>query len=226
MTYSDEKMNYSSDENGTLNKRDIQLFLKKLRKKINYESTKIGKVPKTIKYFICGEYGEHTNRPHYHGIIFNIPAYMDGQKTLLQCWDNGFIMLGTVTPQSISYSAKYCINEISNFNEREKTFAMVSKGMGISYVGRLKDWHNRNNVFYAHADGGKKVALNRYYREKIFDKKRIYANNIKVKKELEEAKDKLRSQQIEQGYNPGQVELDTKQTIINRVNKSVKKSKL
>lgn len=40
--------------------RDLQLFLKRLRKAVD--------VP--IRFFACGEYGELNQRPHYHAIIF------------------------------------------------------------------------------------------------------------------------------------------------------------
>lgn len=47
----------------TLSPEDLQLFLKRLRKRVE---------PDTIKYFACGEYGPETFRPHYHLIIFGL----------------------------------------------------------------------------------------------------------------------------------------------------------
>lgn len=41
--------------------RDVQLFLKRLRKK--YKS-------KTLRYYICSEYGDNTHRAHYHALLF------------------------------------------------------------------------------------------------------------------------------------------------------------
>lgn len=55
-------------------KRDIQLYLKLLRKAI-YEKFKSGFFPQEneetirFRYFIISEYGETLLRPHYHGII-------------------------------------------------------------------------------------------------------------------------------------------------------------
>lgn len=45
----------------TVDKRDFQLFMKRLRKTT---TEKIG-------YYHCGEYGDHTQRPHYHACVFN-----------------------------------------------------------------------------------------------------------------------------------------------------------
>ncbi len=70
LTYDDEHLpiNDYVDSDGvihgkpTLRKRDVQLFLKRLRKNYKYDNH--------IKYFCCGEYGGKTFRPHYHLIIF------------------------------------------------------------------------------------------------------------------------------------------------------------
>lgn len=47
-----------------LSKRDIQLWLKRLRKAYP-------EFP--IRYYIAGEYGAKTSRPHYHAIVFGLP---------------------------------------------------------------------------------------------------------------------------------------------------------
>lgn len=44
--------------------RDVQLFFKRLRK---------ARPDCKIRYYLAGEYGEHTFRPHYHAIIFGLP---------------------------------------------------------------------------------------------------------------------------------------------------------
>jgi len=59
LTYDDEHL----PKNSSLDKRDLQKFFKRLRKK--YE-------PKKIRYYACAEYGEKSFRPHYHAAIFNI----------------------------------------------------------------------------------------------------------------------------------------------------------
>lgn len=47
----------------TLRKRDLQLFMKRLRKRFSDQH---------IRFFACGEYGPQTNRPHYHLILFGL----------------------------------------------------------------------------------------------------------------------------------------------------------
>lgn len=73
LTYNDEHLPYKIQTNPltketrsspTLNPVDVQLFLKRLRKR--FEGT-------TIRFFMCGEYGSLNKRPHYHLILFGAP---------------------------------------------------------------------------------------------------------------------------------------------------------
>jgi len=45
----------------SLSKKDFQLYMRRLR----FDAGK------GLKYYVCGEYGTKSNRPHYHAIIFN-----------------------------------------------------------------------------------------------------------------------------------------------------------
>lgn len=63
------KAYYADPETGeakeiyTLCKRDVQLFMKRLRKVFPDDH---------IRFYLCGEYGSETYRPHYHLIIFGL----------------------------------------------------------------------------------------------------------------------------------------------------------
>lgn len=72
LTYNDfavPKSYYPDPETGeaqqslTLSKRDWQLFMKRLRFQHPDDH---------IRFFMCGEYGPNTFRPHYHAIIFGL----------------------------------------------------------------------------------------------------------------------------------------------------------
>lgn len=47
----------------TLCKRDWQLFMKRLRKAFPDDR---------LRFYMCGEYGDQTQRPHYHAIVFGL----------------------------------------------------------------------------------------------------------------------------------------------------------
>lgn len=130
--------------------RDFQLFMKKLRKLIS---------PKTIRFFHCGEYGDTTNRPHYHACLFNHdfedktlfkvqngnPLY--SSSTLTDLWGNGHALIGAVTFQSAAYVARYIMKKITgppsedHYNGRKPEYTTMSRRPGIA-ADWLKKYKN------------------------------------------------------------------------------------
>lgn len=62
LTYEDDHMVYGA-RSPTLVKADLQLFFKRLRKRL---------IDSKLKYYAIGEYGTNTYRPHYHIILFGL----------------------------------------------------------------------------------------------------------------------------------------------------------
>lgn len=127
LTYSDE--NLPSD--GKIVKRDLQLFFKRLRKLLP---------PKSLKYIACGEYGDTTNRPHYHAILFGVDFLHDKitlkddlytSPTLEKVWGLGHVSLAPVNMSSICYVCGYVTKKIKN----PDTFNLMSRRPGIGH-----DW--------------------------------------------------------------------------------------
>lgn len=58
------KYHFLPDSFASVDVRDIQLFLKRLRSYIKYHFNQF------VRYAIVSEYGPHTFRPHYHGILW------------------------------------------------------------------------------------------------------------------------------------------------------------
>ena len=57
LTYDDEHL----PEGNTLEPSHLTLFIKRLRERFR---------PNAIRYFACGEYGDRSERPHYHLVVF------------------------------------------------------------------------------------------------------------------------------------------------------------
>ena len=59
---------------GVCSKRDIQLFLKRLRRLVAYDSENllenVSQSDRQIRYICVAEYGPSTFRPHYHGLLW------------------------------------------------------------------------------------------------------------------------------------------------------------
>lgn len=68
LTCSDESQ-VRTFPNGSLDHRPWQLFVKRLRKHlVSYCEPVSDGYP--LRFFMCGEYGEKSHRPHYHALIF------------------------------------------------------------------------------------------------------------------------------------------------------------
>ena len=168
LTYSDEKI---PKQNGlyTVRKKDCQDFLKRLRDRIK---------PRKIRYYLVSEYGTETLRPHYHAIIFNMD--LDDLAIIDKAWQFGHISIVSVTDASMNYVCKYVINKQVVIKGVEKVFSIMSlrPAIGKTYLELNEQYHIENSIFYGTLEGGKKVSLPRYYRDKIFSKFDKEANNL------------------------------------------------
>lgn len=150
--------------NGSLDKRHVQLYLKRLRKKDETIS---------IRYYCVGEYGTHSGRPHYHLLLFNT-----SEENARSAWVDyrgkpiGIVHIGHVTCASIAYCTKYIIQKDDYVQEKEKPFALMSRryGLGGRYLtDEMVRWHRENEANYSIRDGVK-VRLSRFYKSKIWYK--------------------------------------------------------
>lgn len=179
----------------TLNKRDIQTFMKRLRKESD----------RKLKYYVCGEYGSKRDRPHYHMIIFNadvekIERAWSHYKAGLGFVPIGSIYVGQVNEASIGYTLKYMqkpgkIPKHPN-DDRLKEFSLMSKGLGQNYItNNMIRWHNNDllNRMYVPMKDGKKIAMPRYYKDKIYTEtqKLLINNHLKIVMSDEQEKEEL-----------------------------------
>lgn len=130
LTYRDDCL----PANGSLNYRDFQLFMKRLRK--SFPNSR-------IRFYMCGEYGEDFNRPHFHACLFNfdfedkVPvrllsgssAKLFKSKTLERLWPSGFGSIGAVTFESAAYVARYVMKKVNG--DRAKDHYLVVDEDGV-----------------------------------------------------------------------------------------------
>jgi hypothetical protein len=117
-------------DSGSLDVRDFQLFMKKLRKRFSgvddVVNSSTGEVTKPIRFFHCGEYGEQYKRPHYHACLFNFdfPDKKLWRRTkqghmvwrspaLEELWPYGYCEIGAVTFESAAYVARYIMKKVN-----------------------------------------------------------------------------------------------------------------
>lgn len=142
LTYSDQNLPH----NGSLDLRHATLFLKRLRKlHAKHNDNK-------IRFYMCGEYGDLTHRPHYHAILFGVD-FADKKKhsnnhqgdtiyrsdTLNNVWGLGHCTTGNVTKASCEYVARYTMKKINgkmaeeHYQGRKPEFATMSLKPGIGH---------------------------------------------------------------------------------------------
>lgn len=81
----------------TLAKQHLSGFVKRLRSR-----------GERLRFFASGEYGERTERPHYHAILFGLRE----EARVQACWPYGFARVDRLTPAAISYVAGYCSKKV------------------------------------------------------------------------------------------------------------------
>lgn len=176
LTYSEENLPTGK----SLNYRDFQLFMKRLRFNTGYP----------IRFFMCGEYGEKDARPHYHALLFGY-QFPDLQywgkspaghnvyrsKILEELWTLGNSLIGNVTRESAGYVARYCMKKVTGdlaethyaytaedgtIKHRTPEFARMSlkPGIGATWYAKYHDDVHPND--YVVTDGIK-VPVPRYY---------------------------------------------------------------
>lgn len=158
LTYEGEQYN-----RGSLCKRDLQLFLKRLRKNI---------APKKIRYFACGEYGDQTKRPHYHLIIFGLSLRPEDTIIISDSWSLGMVNFGIAEPASIAYTTQYIDKKFSgqlayeeyDLQGREPVFRVSSLGIGKEFALKSKTQIEQQGYLTVN---GIKQSIPRYYLNKL-----------------------------------------------------------
>jgi len=145
LTYDDDHIS----QNRSIDVREFQLFMKKLRKYFSGEK---------IRFFHCGEYGEKFGRPHYHACLFNfdfddkvLHSIRNGFRlyvsdTLNHIWNKGQCMIGDVTFESAAYVARYIMKKITgdraveHYDGRKPEYVTMSRrpGLGSDWFKKFK----------------------------------------------------------------------------------------
>jgi len=164
LTYSDEHL--KSDK---LQYVDFQLFMKRLRKTLN----------EPIGFFVTGEYGEKTKRPHWHAIVFNwtprdakpsrVTERGDRVFTsdhLDRLWGKGRTETGTVTFESAGYCARYAAKKLVHGSDECHDYHPISKKSSKHAIGKKfleKHWKDIFNYGEVHLPDGNMSCIPRYY---------------------------------------------------------------
>lgn len=109
----------------TLVPRDVCLFLKRLRNLV---------YPLKLRYYLVGEYGDRSERPHYHLALFGLGV--DDASVIDKAWEMGHTFVGDLSFHSAGYVAGYVTKGMTKcqdkrLNGRHPEFARMSTRPGI-----------------------------------------------------------------------------------------------
>lgn len=185
LTYSDENLRLVAGTSlPTLQPRDLQLFLKKLRKAIQ---------PARLRFYAVGEYGDQTERPHYHLALFGFPPCRRGltnhRRTVCcdvcelvkKTWGLGSIHIGLLERSSAQYIAGYVTKKLTAKDDprlcgRHPEFPRMSNRPGLGYSALheiASQWLTYNldkklvDVPMSLRHGAHQLPLGRYLRMKL-----------------------------------------------------------
>lgn len=178
LTYNDESL----PPGGSLRPDDWTRFMKRLRKSTGQNR---------LRFYQCGEYGETTQRPHHHAIVFGYWPH-DGVRlhsysrddefplwtsaSLEKLWGLGNVSVGQVTFETAGYVARYVTKKItgpdaaSHYGDRVPEYATMSRRPGIgngAFINRGAFYYQEDAIILP---GGRKVKPPRYY-DTLMEKK-------------------------------------------------------
>lgn len=165
LTYSPEYLPHSVEV------RHGQLFLKRLRERIK---------PLRVRYYLVGEYGDLTGRPHYHVALYGTRDV----DAIRAAWPYGHVHVGQITEHSAAYVVGYLCKgmtkeEDARLNGRKPEFARMSlkPGIGAGAVPALAAGTlSYSGAKFVSATGdvpgvvrfaGRKLPLGRYLKRKL-----------------------------------------------------------
>lgn len=176
---------YRGDEVYTLEPKDLQDFVKRLRRYQEYHCSN------TIRYYGVGEYGTDKHRPHYHIIVFGLHlddvvevgankhgTVLHDSATIRKIWGKGITEVSPLNWEDAAYVARYTTKKLGKaetdfYHENclipEFTRMSLKPAIGAQYYQEHKDEiYKYDEIHISTVKGGRTVKPPRYY-DKLYD---------------------------------------------------------
>lgn len=188
LTYENRWLPVSKTGTPTLLKRDVQKWLKRFRKAIDKD---FSPAPR-FRYFICGEYGSLTQRPHYHAILIGLDMRFEPyiKLTWAMCHPTiGYDVKPINSKAAIAYVTGYTGKKIGvhygkrciDTYGRSPEFQLTSSHIGLGYLEKLSAEDPRIKDEGKIYNCGKAQYLPRTYRRQLgLEGSELYKNDIRA----------------------------------------------
>lgn len=171
-------------EGGSLVPSHVRDWLKRVRSRSGSQ---------TLRFFLAGEYGDQTWRPHYHVAMFGAEGCERGRTEhrfrrccqrcdfFTETWGHGSVDVGELNQASASYVAGYVTKKMTEVNSwtekklkgRHPEFARMSLRPGLGYgaaarvAAAISGLSSVVDVPGALRVGGRSAPLGRYLRKQV-----------------------------------------------------------
>lgn len=169
----------STKHQATLDKRDVQLFMKRLRKMFSDQS---------VRFYAAGEYGGQTFRPHYHLILFGLclnsgdfvpmgKSETGDQYFVHPCfselWPLGFHSIEPANEYTFKYVASYVTKKLGVHPNKyyldqglEPPFSLMSRkpGIGAQYLIDHPDICDNDRIVIGTSRGSYEFCPPKYFK--------------------------------------------------------------
>jgi len=229
LTYADEHL-VIGFQHPTLVEEHLRDFWKRLRQELKRHPEKFTEDSENeLRYLASGEYGDDSNRPHYHAIIFGLDfrdksvlqkngeTYLYNSPTLDSIWGLGYCTIGTVTYATASYVAKYTMKNDTNHKDIwseigvEPQFMRVSRRPGLGFP-----WLEKHHADVYPSDeiliNGQKFSSLTYFDRKYAEGNELLMHAIKLNrvKKIPEGSYNKKTMQIKQKIKLAQLKTGNK----------------
>lgn len=153
-----------------------------------------------LKYYGITEYGDQTQRPHYHYLLFNVRDW----NNVDLAWGLGKVQLDECNNNTVDYILKYMIKDHSgqDYTKRLPEKSFMSKGIGVTYATeevRKFIRKPQNNVLVN--TRGSKIGLPRYFRKKFVSENARIEKSLYIAEQLKKEQFKRESEIKRRGLN-------------------------
>lgn len=223
LTYDDDHVPWVICNDGVqrhnLNPRDPQLFLKRIRKYFwnNFH--------RKIRFYLCGEYGSRTFRPHYHMILFGAALFdfpdifvysHDSESggvlyesyTLDKIWSAGACRFTVANYQTFCYVGRYVLKKQYSYDSMDSEFpyrgrypvfqrCSLKPGLGSDYFKCF----DGSKVFLSDGNDVHRIGIPRCVLDKIkLTNPELYDTIKKQRREIAKGYQDLVVNQIDNDY--------------------------
>lgn len=196
LTFDDESL-FKRSNPMSLDMKEFPDFIKRMRRRFSDPQDSLFRpsfseylpldVRDTVRYYMCGEYGDLFKRPHYHSILFGVDfsdkvlvKIKDGKRyytspSLSLLWPFGMHIITDVTFDTCAYVARYIMKKSLGKDAWKNYFQYLDENTGELVGHRIPEYTTMSRRSGIGKEWLDKYLQDVYPKDKIFMRGRGYS---------------------------------------------------